>query len=331
MSLLVVGSVAFDDLTTPFGRREHALGGSATYFSLSASRFHPVRIVAVVGDDFGPEQLRVFDHRPIDLKGLSKLVTSVSFSPDGTRIVMGGLEGTAKVWDAKIGNEMPLSPGEIEYRLFHTQPNFYRYLEGLTSAMANKDPFAKEYFIERLLSMRNLRTTVGFQSRIDLVGNPLTTARTSFHQQAFAKIPYDQNSVEALALAGDRLAQRLVAQERIREGKPALAVPLLTQCMITRPRNAPPVEELLIAKAYLALNDRQQAERFYRAATEWLDRPRNPIRAAEVTTKSAINGWAALGEAFKPIDDPRHNTFDWESWHESDVFRAEVEAGLAKK
>ena len=48
MSLLAVGSVAFDDLETPFGRREHALGGSATYFSLSASRFHPVRIVAVV-------------------------------------------------------------------------------------------------------------------------------------------------------------------------------------------------------------------------------------------------------------------------------------------
>jgi sugar/nucleoside kinase (ribokinase family) len=71
MSLLVVGSVAFDDLETPFGQREHALGGSATYFSLSASRFHPVRIVAVVGEDFGPEQMQVFERRPIDLAGLS--------------------------------------------------------------------------------------------------------------------------------------------------------------------------------------------------------------------------------------------------------------------
>ena len=47
MSLLVVGSVAFDDLETPSGRRDNILGGSASYFSLSASRFHPVQVVAV--------------------------------------------------------------------------------------------------------------------------------------------------------------------------------------------------------------------------------------------------------------------------------------------
>ncbi|HEX9010645.1 MAG TPA: PfkB family carbohydrate kinase [Holophagaceae bacterium] len=73
MSLLAIGSVAFDDVETPFGRRERALGGSATYFSLSASRFHPVRIVAVVGEDFGPDQMRVFEGRPIDLAGLSRV------------------------------------------------------------------------------------------------------------------------------------------------------------------------------------------------------------------------------------------------------------------
>lgn len=83
MSLLVVGSVAFDDLETPFGRREHALGGSATYCSLSASRFHPIRIVAVVGEDFGPDQMRVFEHRPIDLSGLSR-VKGLSFHWQGS-------------------------------------------------------------------------------------------------------------------------------------------------------------------------------------------------------------------------------------------------------
>jgi sugar/nucleoside kinase (ribokinase family) len=70
MSLLVVGSVAFDDLETPSGRRENILGGSASYFSLAASRLHPVQVVAVVGEDFGPEQYRVFQDRPIDLTGL---------------------------------------------------------------------------------------------------------------------------------------------------------------------------------------------------------------------------------------------------------------------
>jgi sugar/nucleoside kinase (ribokinase family) len=70
MSLLVVGSVAFDDLETPAGRRVNILGGSASYFSLAASRLHPVQVVAVVGEDFGPEQYQVFQDRPIDLDGL---------------------------------------------------------------------------------------------------------------------------------------------------------------------------------------------------------------------------------------------------------------------
>jgi hypothetical protein len=78
MSLLVVGSVAFDDLQTPAGIRENLLGGSASFFSLSASHFHPVQIVAVVGEDFGPAQRRVFEGRDIDLAGLSAQ-TGLSF------------------------------------------------------------------------------------------------------------------------------------------------------------------------------------------------------------------------------------------------------------
>lgn len=70
MSLLAVGSVAFDDLATPFGRRDNVLGGSASYFSLSASHFRPVEVVAVVGQDFGPEHYKVFEGRPINLDGL---------------------------------------------------------------------------------------------------------------------------------------------------------------------------------------------------------------------------------------------------------------------
>jgi len=72
MTLLAVGSVAYDDLETPSGKREHVLGGSVCYFSLSSSRFHPVQVVAVVGEDFGAEQLQVFQGRPIDLEGLER-------------------------------------------------------------------------------------------------------------------------------------------------------------------------------------------------------------------------------------------------------------------
>ncbi len=70
MSTLVVGSVAYDTIETPFGKAERVLGGSASYFSVAASFFTPVRLVAVVGDDFGEAQLAAFRGRPIDLDGL---------------------------------------------------------------------------------------------------------------------------------------------------------------------------------------------------------------------------------------------------------------------
>ena len=70
MALLVVGAVAFDSIRTPHGKVENILGGAATYFSVAASRFAPVRVVAVVGDDFGEEQLRLFQDRGVDTAGL---------------------------------------------------------------------------------------------------------------------------------------------------------------------------------------------------------------------------------------------------------------------
>ena len=72
MSLLAVGSVAFDDLKTPGGSRDNLMGGSATYFTLSASHFVPTQLVAVVGLDFKPEHRAVFEGRPIDLEGLEQ-------------------------------------------------------------------------------------------------------------------------------------------------------------------------------------------------------------------------------------------------------------------
>jgi sugar/nucleoside kinase (ribokinase family) len=72
MSILVVGSVAYDTVETPFGRAEKVLGGSASFFAVAASFFVPVNLVAVVGDDFGEKPLSAFKGRPIDLEGLEK-------------------------------------------------------------------------------------------------------------------------------------------------------------------------------------------------------------------------------------------------------------------
>jgi sugar/nucleoside kinase (ribokinase family) len=73
MSILVVGSVAYDTVETPFGKAERVLGGSASFFSVAASFFVPVRLVAVIGDDFGEEQLAAFRDRPIDVEGLERM------------------------------------------------------------------------------------------------------------------------------------------------------------------------------------------------------------------------------------------------------------------
>jgi sugar/nucleoside kinase (ribokinase family) len=70
MSLLVVGSVAFDSIQTPTQIRERVLGGSATYFSYSASFFSPVRLVGVVGEDFPSEHVALLKSRNIDTSGL---------------------------------------------------------------------------------------------------------------------------------------------------------------------------------------------------------------------------------------------------------------------
>ncbi len=72
MSILVVGSVAFDTIATPSGRVENELGGAATYFALAASYFTDVRVVAVVGEDFTAEQEKVFKARGIDIRGIER-------------------------------------------------------------------------------------------------------------------------------------------------------------------------------------------------------------------------------------------------------------------
>jgi sugar/nucleoside kinase (ribokinase family) len=72
MSILAVGSIAFDSIATPAGRVENVLGGSATYFSLAASYFTEVRVVAVVGDDFARDHEDVFKRRGVDTRGIER-------------------------------------------------------------------------------------------------------------------------------------------------------------------------------------------------------------------------------------------------------------------
>jgi sugar/nucleoside kinase (ribokinase family) len=72
MTILAVGSIAFDTIKTPFGEANNLLGGSLTYFAVAASFFTDVNLVAVVGEDFGDDQLQIFKGRRIDLQGLER-------------------------------------------------------------------------------------------------------------------------------------------------------------------------------------------------------------------------------------------------------------------
>src|SRR5581483_7441911 len=73
MSLVVIGSVAYDAIETPHGRRERTLGGACTYIALSASYFNKTSIVAVVGEDFAEQDRALLAGKGVDLEGLEQV------------------------------------------------------------------------------------------------------------------------------------------------------------------------------------------------------------------------------------------------------------------
>ncbi len=79
MSLLVVGSVAFDAVETPFGKIEKMLGGSGSHFSISASFFTDVQIVGVVGGDFGTDDKKILESHNVDLSDLETVADGKTF------------------------------------------------------------------------------------------------------------------------------------------------------------------------------------------------------------------------------------------------------------
>ncbi|WP_058189864.1 PfkB family carbohydrate kinase [Terracidiphilus gabretensis] len=125
MAITVVGSVAFDTIETPSGRRERCLGGAATHFSLAASFFTDVRVIAVVGEDFGPEQEAVFKTRGINTVGIER-ASGKSFFWEGSYL--------ENLNEAKTHNTELNVFGSFEPKI----PDSYRDSEYLF--LANIDP-----------------------------------------------------------------------------------------------------------------------------------------------------------------------------------------------
>lgn len=113
MDLLVVGSVALDSVETPYGKVEGALGGSAVYFSVSASYFTEVGIVAVIGQDFSEDYVNFLKSRNIDLRGLTR-ESGLTFHWRGR---YSDDLNEAKTLDTQLNvfeNFLPLIPGEYQ-------------------------------------------------------------------------------------------------------------------------------------------------------------------------------------------------------------------------
>ena len=118
MSLLVVGSVAFDSIKTPFGEKERVLGGSATYCSVAASFFTDVRVVAVVGGDFGSDAEAVFHEREIDISDLERITDQKSF-----------------FWKGEYGYDLNVA------KTLDTQLNVFAEFKPKLSAAARQTPY----------------------------------------------------------------------------------------------------------------------------------------------------------------------------------------------
>ena len=99
---------------------------------------------------------------------------------------------------------------------------------------------------------------------------------------------------------------------------------MLEAALKERGDDKPPVEELLLAWAYLDTKQADKAKELWTKATAWLDRGQEAVRAANIVGTLPGGVLPGVAPLFAPPADPRYNAFDWETWHELDVLRREL-------
>ena len=134
VSLVVIGSIAFDSVRTPFGERERMLGGSAVHFSLAASFFTEVRVVGPVGDDFGDAEYEVLRERGVDTSDIERVQGGRTFFWAGeygydlnTRETLDTQLGVFGDFDPKLSDESREAPMLF---LGNIQPDLQRAVRG---------------------------------------------------------------------------------------------------------------------------------------------------------------------------------------------------------
>lgn len=140
MSLLVTGTVGIDTIETPRGRADEVLGGSAAYFSVAAALLAPVRLVAVVGDDFPGAFRAAFDGRPVDLAGLETRRGSKTFRWHGRYLADMNARETLRTDLNVVGEAGPSIPD--------------RFRDSRYVFLANTHPALQRAFIDQLSAPR---------------------------------------------------------------------------------------------------------------------------------------------------------------------------------
>jgi WD40 repeat protein/tRNA A-37 threonylcarbamoyl transferase component Bud32 len=294
------------------------------------------------------------------LKGLTAAVRSVGFDGAGHAVTI-DRDGTARAWDPGTGAEVKrasppaaeperdvgflahpegnrvvlvpsrLAPGEVLDRVRATRADVWRHGDELARATAEGDAFAAAFHLDRLLALRPESRAEGLAIRArQRAGGLLLNARTAVHTPAVARQPLAPVLFLAVT-THDRLAWRHLGGLLVRAGRPAEAVAPLELALRLRQGDRPPVEELLLALACANAGRTDEATAWHAKAVAWLDRHRLLLQAASASSVSAATPWAGPAELLRVPDDPRRNPFDWETWHECDVFRAEVERRLQGK
>ena len=183
MSLLVVGSVALDSVETPFGARENALGGSATYFAAAASLLTRVSVVGVIGDDFPLDQIEFLRRRGVDLAGLVSV------------------PGRTFRWKGKYGFDLNAA------QTLDTQLNVFEHFEPRLSPQARK---AERIFLGNIDPVLQLRV-------LEQVESPRLVAADTMNYWISSKRPDLLKVLERVdvLLVNDAEARQLAGEPNI--------------------------------------------------------------------------------------------------------------------
>jgi hypothetical protein len=278
--------------------------------------------------------VRLWDGRTgqplLELAGHTSDVLCVAFSPDGTWLATAGGDCT-RLWDAR---PLPLAGDQkLQDRLWATRPEPEWHKEQFEQNEEKKNRFAAAFHLDRMLAYLPSRRGELLQERTTFLEETLKQnkadaaarlllARTAWHSPDLG--PMDAASY--LPSADDKrpIAQRTRGGLLLRLKKADDAVPVLEAALKGRGEDRPPVEELLLAWAYLDSKQPDKAKELWTKATAWLERQQETVRAANVVATLPAGVLPGVTPLFTAPADPRYNAFDWETWHELDVLRREL-------